>query len=248
MENPHPTQTLLAQENTVSHSNRNPSLPLLLSGVALITAVAAGGIGYYLGSMQKSQTVLPEQEVQVTTTPELNQVACTMEAKLCPDGSSVGRSGPNCEFAECPTVKKVDEELVVFQDSTLGLSLSHPSSFKPTKMYSSSSGGEPIFIISDFFNFKSTDIPLCSIGEYEGKCILDGKGWGQAQDILKTELNGKPAESFFVQVKNDDGKGSKVIHVVQKTEVPTFEIVMTVDGAGLEEQFQEILKTIKLTR
>lgn len=28
--------------------------------------------------------------------------ACTMEAKLCPDGSSVGRTGPNCEFAECP--------------------------------------------------------------------------------------------------------------------------------------------------
>ena len=30
------------------------------------------------------------------------QGACTMEAKLCPDGSAVGRSGPNCEFAACP--------------------------------------------------------------------------------------------------------------------------------------------------
>ena len=29
-------------------------------------------------------------------------VACTMEAKLCPDGSAVGRSGPKCEFAPCP--------------------------------------------------------------------------------------------------------------------------------------------------
>ena len=29
--------------------------------------------------------------------------ACTAEAKLCPDGSYVGRTGPNCEFAECPT-------------------------------------------------------------------------------------------------------------------------------------------------
>ncbi len=28
-------------------------------------------------------------------------VACTMEAKQCPDGSYVGRSGPNCEFV-CP--------------------------------------------------------------------------------------------------------------------------------------------------
>ena len=31
--------------------------------------------------------------------------ACTREAKVCPDGSSVGRTGPNCEFAECPGAK-----------------------------------------------------------------------------------------------------------------------------------------------
>lgn len=30
-----------------------------------------------------------------------NKVACTMDAKLCPDGSYVGRTGPNCEFAAC---------------------------------------------------------------------------------------------------------------------------------------------------
>lgn len=28
-------------------------------------------------------------------------VACTMDAKMCPDGSYVGRVGPNCEFAPC---------------------------------------------------------------------------------------------------------------------------------------------------
>lgn len=34
--------------------------------------------------------------------PAATQKACTLEAKLCPDGSSVGRTGPNCEFAPCP--------------------------------------------------------------------------------------------------------------------------------------------------
>jgi hypothetical protein len=29
-------------------------------------------------------------------------VVCTLEAKLCPDGSYVGRTGPDCEFAACP--------------------------------------------------------------------------------------------------------------------------------------------------
>lgn len=31
-----------------------------------------------------------------------NKVACTMEAKICPDGSAVGRTGPKCEFEKCP--------------------------------------------------------------------------------------------------------------------------------------------------
>jgi hypothetical protein len=33
-----------------------------------------------------------------------NPVACTEEAKICPDGSAVGRQGPKCEFAACPVV------------------------------------------------------------------------------------------------------------------------------------------------
>jgi hypothetical protein len=32
------------------------------------------------------------------------KMACTSQAKICPDGSSVGRTGPNCQFAECPVV------------------------------------------------------------------------------------------------------------------------------------------------
>lgn len=36
--------------------------------------------------------------------------ACTMEARVCPDGSAVGRSGPNCEFAPCPPVAQNSSE------------------------------------------------------------------------------------------------------------------------------------------
>ncbi len=38
---------------------------------------------------------------QTASTPA-SPVACTEEAKLCPDGSYVGRTGPNCEFSACP--------------------------------------------------------------------------------------------------------------------------------------------------
>lgn len=34
--------------------------------------------------------------------PEEEMVFCTMDAKMCPDGSYVGRVAPDCEFAPCP--------------------------------------------------------------------------------------------------------------------------------------------------
>lgn len=39
--------------------------------------------------------------------------ACTLEAMLCPDGSYVGRTGPNCEFV-CPIPKDA-----VMEDGTI---------------------------------------------------------------------------------------------------------------------------------
>ncbi len=41
------------------------------------------------------ENVLPPSETE-------DIVACTMDAKICPDGSAVGRTAPNCEFAPCP--------------------------------------------------------------------------------------------------------------------------------------------------
>ena len=59
---------------------------ILIIGAAII--LIAGSV-YYFFAKQKS----PEP------------VACTQEAKLCPDGSYVGRVPPKCEFAPCPEVK-----------------------------------------------------------------------------------------------------------------------------------------------
>jgi hypothetical protein len=50
--------------------------------------------------------------------------ACTQEAKLCPDGGSVGRTGPNCEFAECPSDKPVSLEVRIGEEvSGLGVNI-----------------------------------------------------------------------------------------------------------------------------
>ncbi len=41
-----------------------------------------------------------------------NNVACTMDTKICPDGSSVGRVAPNCEFEICPDIKQEDKIII----------------------------------------------------------------------------------------------------------------------------------------
>jgi len=49
-------------------------------------------------------------------------VVCTMDAKVCPDGSTVGRTGPNCEFAPCDggPVACTEEAKICPDGSTVG--------------------------------------------------------------------------------------------------------------------------------
>jgi len=44
-----------------------------------------------------------------------SEIACTEDAKLCPDGSGVGREGPFCEFPTCPGGDIVNANEIVIQ-------------------------------------------------------------------------------------------------------------------------------------
>lgn len=46
-------------------------------------------------------------------------VACTMEAKQCPNGSYVGRIAPFCEFEACPALNSAAEERNMLTDVTV---------------------------------------------------------------------------------------------------------------------------------
>lgn len=56
-----------------------------------ITAICVVAAGVFAFEKMKEKT-------------SLQTIACTQEAKRCPDGSSVGRTGPNCVFAPCPSL------------------------------------------------------------------------------------------------------------------------------------------------
>lgn len=46
-------------------------------------------------------------------TNESVETACPLYAKICPDGSTPDRIGPNCEFAPCPDVPVANENMRV---------------------------------------------------------------------------------------------------------------------------------------
>ncbi|MFA6430072.1 MAG: hypothetical protein WC229_03605 [Candidatus Paceibacterota bacterium] len=60
-----------------------------------------------------------------------NIIACTQEAKICPDGSSVGRIGPRCEFTECP---KTVTQTNVISTTTQNTNVVIPNVSKNTKL------------------------------------------------------------------------------------------------------------------
>lgn len=62
---------------------------------------------------QESDDFDTEKENINTTNTEI--VACTKDAMQCPDGSFIGRTGPNCEFV-CPSLKNNTDVQIVGGD------------------------------------------------------------------------------------------------------------------------------------
>ncbi|MFA5368782.1 MAG: hypothetical protein WC303_02095 [Candidatus Paceibacterota bacterium] len=68
------------------HQSKNKKTLIIISLIILLI-----GVGFFV-----YKNLIKDQ----------GNVACTQEAKICPDGSAVGRVGPNCEFSECPNSEK----------------------------------------------------------------------------------------------------------------------------------------------
>ena len=101
------------------------------------------------------------------------QIACTLEAKICPDGSSVSRVAPNCDFAPCPGEKE-------------GILVSSPKRNETIK--------SPLIIEGEakgfwFFEAQFTAELYDAKGNFLGRAILTAQKNWMSEDFVPFEGN-----------------------------------------------------------
>lgn len=94
---------MATKKNKTLHFH-DPDHILIALGSIIVLAVL---IGYMMGRATPAPRVSDVSPVIPTQTTMMDDqdespVACTTDAMICPDGTAVGRVGPNCEFAPCP--------------------------------------------------------------------------------------------------------------------------------------------------
>ena len=196
--------------------------------LVLIILVLAGAVYYYLNFQKPAD--------------QSDQVACTMDAKICPDGSAVGRQGPKCEFAECPVAKVLDEtaDWQTYKSDKYGFEFKYPTGWH----YNASN------------DLAQTRVCLNPKG-ISGDCsailtINSGITKADFQSKFKTlyEKNGSVSESI-IGINGIDGNlfyisgngFSKNVFFDKNGYVYSFAVI-----AEHEDVFEKILTTFKFTK
>lgn len=160
--------------------------------VFFVVAVLAVGTGSYLYAKKRASS--PPQR------------ACTMEAKLCSDGTAVGRSGPNCEFAACPTPTQPQGDF----DKPITISV-----------------GKTI----DFTNGLS----ITSKAIYDSRCKIDQVCiWqGELAAVLEVEHRGFSEEIQIGTVRNKEASAGGYNFLLDRATTSTATIIITEKPASV---------------
>jgi hypothetical protein len=141
--------------------------------VAVLILLVVGGYAF-----------LPKPNETIETRPY-----CTLEAMMCPDGSYVGRDGPDCEFAECPALKpeilKIKNESCIYSDWQLEWNDTHILF-----------GGMNILVCEDEVLLKVRNRDEQNERMYSGTLSLDTHSdlYKIAETITSTNVSDLPAD------------------------------------------------------
>ncbi|MBM3282342.1 MAG: hypothetical protein FJY86_03315 [Candidatus Diapherotrites archaeon] len=139
-------------------------------------------------------------------------VACTDDAKICPDGSSVGRIPPSCEFAPCPVSQTTltpeecrNQNATVIGDPGDGSVLQNGCSVNQTYLGFVEMGDEggicckynsnPLIQISSDYVADETTIPSSAIQKFDEISPTYEKSFGTSISFCQRE-----GEGFYVVI------------------------------------------------
>lgn len=230
---------------------------LLVVGLTILFATIATG-SYWL----KKQMTSPIQ------------VACTKDAKICPDGSGVGRIGPNCDFAPCPVTQTTplpiaDETLnwKTYTNTEYKYSLKYPPDYKADSCRNCADLSK-----MEFINFTPQQYPAQQYGIISVETVFKNKKPDETIDqYLRTILlNSNPVisgseERFNINefealsvITENFGYQTKIVTLVNIERKQAFNIIFT--GVSSETNknitledfknlniFSQILSTFKFT-
>lgn len=144
------------------------NLILIILGLFALTLAGVGG--YLLGKQSSKSTEIAETVNVIPSPKGETQVVCTLDAKICPDGSSVGRISPDCEFEACPSVgsNQVIDGWKMYKNDDLNISFQYPSSWEIIEKDNSGQDNLPkisikvgdMLTISSYYDRKNNDFYL----------------------------------------------------------------------------------------
>ena len=179
-----------------------------------------GSAGYTWCALKNKCLRTWEEKCEVATQ---NQVVCTMDAKLCPDGSAVGRTGPKCEFAPCPTT----DQIIDLNKISLELMNGYLSQYKSTNFP----------LAKRLTDYKINSLTVNSFDE-KNQCFFFSVDYS-VEAAIKPEVGNRDysdwvAGNGLIGTGNWINNKSNVFNVIKK-DGKTYEISGGGTGAGSNE-------------
>ncbi len=152
-------------------------------------------------------------------------VACTMDAKICPDGSAVGRTGPSCEFAACPTSTSTTTPSSLpsstgswnlFQSPTSSVTFTYPKELGTTYMRASTWPPEVKTEKGRFTCFETKASPQ----GFTVKRIING-----VQYCVTVQSEGAAGSIFttYIYLTEKEGTRARLMFTIQETQCGNYD-------------------------